>query len=134
MLVYLLSKVPNTGGTNMITEQKIVDRMDAYRDRLSALIERLKKYPEIIRVGGNTYKFSCGDTYVSVDENGILFVHISSILDEFADARACDVDSLIAFKDAIEKNEKSIKSIHNILDEYDIDKSRILAELDAFFD
>ena len=118
----------------MITEQKIIARMDAYRSRLSALIERLKRYPEIVRVGGITYKISYGDTYVSVDENGVLFMHISSILDEFADARACDVDSLIAFKDAIEKNENSIKSIHNILDEYDIDKSRILAELDEFFD
>ena len=118
----------------MITEQKIVDRMNLYRDRLGALIERLKKYPETVRVGGITYKISYGDTYVSVDENGILFVRISSILDEFADARACDVDSLIAFKDAIEKNEKSINSIHNILDEYDVEKSRILAELDEFFD
>ena len=118
----------------MITEQKIVDRMDVYRDRLSALIERLKKYPEIIRVGGNTYKFSCGDTYVSAEENGVSCAYISSILDEFANARVENLESLIAFKDAIEKLEGCINKVHNILDEYDIDKSRILAELDAFFD
>ena len=117
----------------MITEQKIIERMDAYRARLGALIDRMKKYPETVRVGGITYKISYGDTYVSVDENGILFVHISSILDEFANARANDVESLIAFKDAIEKNEECISKVHNILDEYDIDKSRILAELDEFF-
>ena len=117
----------------MITEQKIVDRMNLYRDRLVALIERLKKYPAIVQVGGTTYKFSCGDTYVSAEENGVQSAYISSILDEFANARANDVESLIAFKDAIEKNEKSIRNIHNILDEYDIDKSRILAELDEFF-
>ena len=118
----------------MITEQKIVDRMDAYRDRLSALIERLKKYPEIIRVGGNTYKFSCGDTYVLADENDALWVEVSAILDEFANARVENVESLLAFKDAIEKLEGCINKVHNVLDEYDIDKSRILAELDAFFD
>ena len=117
----------------MITEQKIVDRMDAYRARLSALIERLKRYPEIIRVGGTTYKVSCGDTYVSADENGVVFAHVSAILDEFAEATVKNVESLIAFKNAIEKNEKYINAIHNILDEYDIDKSRILAELDEFF-
>ncbi len=118
----------------MITEQKIVDRMDAYRARLSALIDRLRKYPEIIRVDGNTYKFSCGDTYVSAEENGILFARISAILDEFANARVENVESLIAFKDAIEENEKCISKVHNILDEYDLYKSRILAELDEFFD
>lgn len=118
----------------MITEQKIVDRMNAYRARLSALIERLKKYPEIIRVGGNTYKFSCGDTYVLADENDALWVEVSSILDEFANARVENLESLIAFKDAIEKLEECINKVHNILDEYDIDKSRILAELDEFFD
>ena len=117
----------------MVTEQKIIERMDAYRDRLSALIERLKKYPEIIRVGGNTYKFSCGDTYVSTDENNDLWTSVSSILDEFADARPDDIESLIAFKDAIEKGEKVINKVHNILDEYDLYKARILAELDEFF-
>ena len=118
----------------MITEQKIIARMDAYRDRLGALIERLKRYPEIIRVGGTTYKVSCGDTYVSAEENGVSCAYISSILDEFADARPDDIESLIAFKDAIEKNEKCITVVHNILDEYDLYKSRIFAELDEFFD
>lgn len=117
----------------MITEQKIVDRMNLYRDRLGALIERLKKYPAIVQVGGTTYKFSCGDTYVSADGNGVVFAHISSILDEFADARPDDIESLIAFKDAIEKNEECISKVHNILDEYDLYKARIFAELDEFF-
>lgn len=117
----------------MITKQKIIDRMNAYQDRLGALIERLKHYPESIRVGDTIYEFAYGDTYVSADENGVLWVHVSSNLEEFADARVENVESLIAFKDAIEKSEKGIKNIHNILDEYDIDKSRILAELDDFF-
>ena len=117
----------------MITEQKIIARMDAYRDRLGALIERLKRYPEIIRVDGNTYKFSCGDTYVSAEKNSILFARISAILDEFANARVENVESLIAFKDAIKKNEKCISEVHNILDEYDLYKARIFAELDEFF-
>ena len=117
----------------MITEQKIIARMNAYRDRLGALIERLKRYPEIMRVDGNTYKFSYGDTYVSTDENNALWTSVSSILDEFADARPDDIESLIAFKDAIEKNEKCISKVHNILDEYDLYKARIFAELDEFF-
>lgn len=118
----------------MVTEQKIIERMDAYRDRLSALIERLKKYLNYFKVGGEEYRFSYGDTYVSAEENGVSCAYISSILDEFAEATVKNMQSLIAFKDAIEKNEKSIKSIHNILDEYDVEKSRILAELDEFFD
>ena len=108
--------------------------MDAYRARLSALIERLKKYPDHFKVGEAEYKFSCGDTYVSADENGVVFAHVSAILDEFAEATVKNVESLIAFKNAIEKNEKCINAIHNILDEYDLYKSRILAELDEFFD
>ena len=118
----------------MITDQKIVARMNAYRDRLRALIERLKKYPDHFKVGEAEYKFSCGDTYVLADENDALWVDIPSVLDEFANARANDVESLIAFKDAIEKLEKCINMVHNILDEYDLYKSRILAELDEFFD
>ena len=118
----------------MITEQKIVDRMDAYRARLGALIDRLKKYPNYFKVDEEEYKFSYSDTYVSAEENGVLCAHVSAILDEFAEATVKNVQSLIAFKNVIEKNEKYINSIHNILDEYDLYKSRIFAELDEFFD
>ena len=117
----------------MITKQKIVDRMEAYRARLGALMERVKRYPEILHVGNSQYKLSYGDTYVSVEENGISDMYVSFKLNEFADARVENVESLIAFKDAIENSERAIKNIHNMLDKYDIDKARILSELDDFF-
>lgn len=118
----------------MITKEKILDRMNAYRDRIEAVKERIKRYPEILQVGDIKYRLAYGDTFISIQEKDKLAMYISSILDEFASARVDNCESLIAFKNAIEQNEEHIKKIHNILDEYDLYKSRILAELEDFLD